>query len=46
VTAWIGEWPLLGVGLALHALSAVSLRVLRLSAERGGGFGTRGVESA
>jgi putative membrane protein len=46
VTAWIGEWPLFGVGLALHALSAVSLRAVRLTAERGGGFGARGVESA
>lgn len=46
VTAWIGEWRLFGMGLALHVLSVASLCALSLAAQRGGDVTPRGVQSA
>ena len=46
VTAWIGEWWLTVVGLALHGAVAVGLRFLNLSAGARVALGARGVQGA
>ena len=46
VTAWIGEWWLTVVGLALHGAVAIGLRFLNLSAGARVALGARGVQGA
>lgn len=46
VTAWIGEWLLAAVGLALHVALALSLRAVNQRVEVPVGFDGRGAESA
>jgi putative membrane protein len=46
VTAWLGEWILLIVGLAVHAAAALAMGVRPALLERGGRAGARGVQGA
>jgi putative membrane protein len=46
VTAWLGEWILLGVGLGLHLAVAVAFGTLPALLEPGGGASARGVQGA
>ncbi|HEY3066557.1 MAG TPA: carotenoid biosynthesis protein [Methylomirabilota bacterium] len=46
MTAWIGEWPLFGMGLTLHAAAAVALRSLTRSGEPQRDLATGEIQSA